>query len=177
MVRHLCNALLHAARVAGFYPDFGDQLCVTLNLRAWKRLSETIKALFRSGDGEYAQFERNPVFTEKRGPGARSAQNDYRDACCNFRECSDEENTPTGTTQEAITGRKFLSQELGIRSTCYQFEQGTRPARLFGFKPPCGDNTVPHCLAVCSRSFFSRLISTRVPPLRLATGALPIPIT
>ncbi len=40
------------------------------------------------------------------------------------------------------------------------------------------ENIVLHyCLAVCSRSFFSRLISTRVPLVRLATRALPIPIT
>jgi hypothetical protein len=34
-----------------------------------------------------------------------------------------------------------------------------------------------YCLAVCSRSFFSSLISTRVPLAPLATEALPISIT
>ena len=71
--------------------------------------------------------------------------------------------------------RSFLiSMAWHSKDVVASFEQGAPRARLLR----SSENTVLHCLAACSRSFFSRLISTRVLPLvRLATGALPIPIT
>ena len=40
-----------------------------------------------------------------------------------------------------------------------------------------GEDSVLHCLAVCSRSLLSTLTSTRVPLVCLSAEALPIPIT